>query len=288
MARSSETSDRGSAPAGTVGIEQPVERLRTGGSARPIGVVLATVVVLAALIWQPWGRGTVPRADVSLTDASTSPATVAVVAAGAATPTIPTTPAPSREFEPPGFSRPRRGPEAYVSLVDNEWTVVALIAANGPVSVEEPATQHAPSAQWSPGDPLLVLQQGLNYTVDTTGGPDATCESPDRTRFRTTVQLPAGRVVYLGVTFPGMDPRATVTAQVMQRTGVALKRQPPVIVPLSGRTEGPRYTVPSTGAGGAVLFAAAPLGILPYATYRFDVETPGIAGHRYLYACVGA
>jgi hypothetical protein len=85
-----------------------------------------------------------------------------------------------------------------------------------------------------------------------------------------------------------MDPRATVTAQVIHRTGVALKRQSPVVVPLSGQAKAQRYTVPSTGAGGAVLFAAAPLSILPYATYRFDIQAPGIAGHRYLYACIGA
>ena len=286
MARPSEAADTGTARADRASIEQPVERLRTGGNSRPIIMVVATVAVLATLIWQPWGRKMAPQV-AARTPPQTEPAVAEGVTPSAATP-VSVSPQPVRPSQP----SPPAGPhaETYVSLVDNEWTVVALLAPSGPGSTEEPAIQHVPGSPWSPGDPLLVLQQGLNYTVGpfvSAGARDTTCESPDLTRLRTTVLLPAGRVVYLGVTFPGMDPRATVTAKVMQWTGVALKRQPPVVVPLSGRTEGQRYTVPSTGAGGVVLFAAAPIGILPFATYRFDVETPGISGHRYLYACIG-
>jgi hypothetical protein len=59
-----------------------------------------------------------------------------------------------------------------------------------------------------------------------------------------------------------------------------------VTVRLSGMTEGHRYTVPATGSGGVALFALSPRAILPVAAYRFDIQTPGVTGDRYLYACI--
>ncbi len=48
------------------------------------------------------------------------------------------------------------------------------------------------------------------------------------------------------------------------------------------------YLIPSSGFGGAVLFALDPPVVLPRAAYRFDIESPGTFGHRYLYACLGS
>jgi hypothetical protein len=84
-----------------------------------------------------------------------------------------------------------------------------------------------------------------------------------------------------------MNPRARVTAAILDPAGLALRRVPSLVVLLGGMTEGRLYTVPSSGSGGTVLFAMAQPRILPSSTYRFDVETPGIIGHRYLYACIG-
>ncbi|MBF6605024.1 MAG: hypothetical protein IVW53_05510 [Chloroflexi bacterium] len=284
MAPSSATGDNGTGIVGHVGIEQPLERLRTGGRGRPVGVALAIAAALAALIWQPWGRGYTP-----IVLSPTARTTAAPVAEGAtpvsATRTPDPTPSPS-----PSLSSGAPGSAAYVSLVDNEWTVVALLAPDALVSTEEPSIQHGTGATWSPGGPLLVLQQGLNYTVrplERLGEPGGVCHALGVPRYRAAVQLPAGRVAYLGVTFPGMNPRAHVIAAVLDQAGLALSRVPSLAVLLSGMTQGRRYTVPSAGSGGTVLFAMAPPGILPSATYRFDIETPGIVGHRYLYACIG-
>jgi hypothetical protein len=282
MFRSSTTGDRGTAVADRVGIEQPLERVRAGGTGKPVGVALAIAAALAVLIWQPWGRG---ATSIVPPVAAQTPAVAAAEASASAAPTP--TPRPSRSS-----SLGTAGSAAYVSLVDNEWTVVALLASDAAsmASTEEPSIQHGSGTTWPPGGPLLVLQQGLSYTVQPVEGPgepDVACHAPDGPRYRTAVHLPAGRVAYLGVTFPGMNPRAHVTAAILDPAGPALRRVPSLVVLLGGMTEGWLYTVPSSGSGGTVLFAMAQPRILPSATYRFDVETPGIIGHRYLYACIG-
>jgi hypothetical protein len=177
-----------------------------------------------------------------------------------------------------------------VSLIDNEWTVVALLSADGPASTEEPSIQHG-RGSWSPGDPLLVLQQGLDYAtrpIPSRNGRDTVCTAPGGSRDRLAVHLPTGRVAYLGVTFPGMDPVARVTVSVLDRPGLALPRVTSAVVQIRGLTDGGVYRVPSSGSGAAVLFTSAPPSVLPSAAFQFDVVSPGIPGHRYLYACVGS
>jgi hypothetical protein len=201
-------------------------------------------------------------------------------------------PAPSGAGSAPSDASTDLGAAAtqrYVSLIDNEWTVVAFLSADGPVSTEEPSIQHG-RGSWSPGDPLLVLQQGLDEAtrpIETRTAAGTVCTGSVGSRDRPAVHLPSGRVAYLGVTFPGMDPQARVTASVVGRAGLALSRQASPIVRIRGLETANQYQVPSSGSGGAVLFAMTPPVVLPPATYRFDIESPGISGHRYLYACVG-
>ena len=183
------------------------------------------------------------------------------------------------------------GPRPYVSLVDNEWTVVALLAQDAPASTEQPAIQPASLGPYPPGGPLLVLQQGIRYTVGPVEGPretSLTCHAPVPSRDRTAVHLPSGRVAYLGITFPATIPRASVTADILEFPTLFLRHVSSPVVQLSGMGVGRLYTVPSTGPGGAVLFTMAEPGVLPAATYRFDVDSPGIGGHHYLYACIGS
>ena len=152
-----------------------------------------------------------------------------------------------------------------MSLIDNEWTVVALLSADGPISTEEPSIQHG-RGSWSPGDALLVLQQGLSYATRPLESPkarDAACLAPNDPRLRQAVHLPAGRVAYLGVTFPGMDPRARVTASVLDRTGIALTQVKAPAVRIRGMTEGRTYVVPSSGSGAAVRVSFAPPTLRP-------------------------
>lgn len=273
------------ARAAQAALGQPVQPVLAGGRGRPIGVAVAIAAVLAALVWQPWGRGGPPILPAS-------PSPVAAVATS--------TPPPSPSPSPPESRGPRPsfGPSAsgkagsatYVSLVDNEWTVVAFLAPDATLAADVPWVPGETGAPQAPGGSLLVLQQGLDYSVapiERRGEPDAACQAPDVPRLRVSVHLPAGRVAYLGVTFPGMDPRARVTAAALGRSGVALERLPSLVVPLSGRTDARRYRVPSSGPGGAVVFAMVPPRFLPFATYRFDIVRPGISGHRYLYACIG-
>jgi hypothetical protein len=254
--------------------------LGAGGSRRLVVVVCVVAAGLATLVWQPWGRGSKapgPRA---------SPIAVLV------TPTsVPSPPPTGPGTAPPDVSgHLAEAPvQPYVSLVDNEWTVVALLSADGPVSTEEPSIQHG-RGSWSPGDPLLVLQQGLDEAtrpIETKKAAGTVCTGAIGSRDRPAVHLPGGRVAYLGVTFPGMDPQAQVTASVVGRAGPALSRQASPIVRIRGLQAADQYQVPSSGLGGAVLFAVTPPVVLPPATYRFDIESPGISGHRYLYACVG-
>ena len=282
MARWSEATGGGEHPSpARGGIEQRPERLRSGGTGGPIGLTVAILAILAVLVWQPWGRANLatPPSPAPSTPAIASPPVVAV-----ASPTI----APASE--------PRRAPDGtfiYASLVDNEWTVVALLAPPVRSSTEEPAAQHPAPSAGPPSGPFLVLQQGLLPVSQPIGGtrhPDLACEGSAAARDRTGVPLPAGRVAYLGVTFPGMDPLTRVTPFIHgppSPTRASLGRVQNVVVPLAGLAFGRLYTVPSTGIGGAVLFAPTPPGILPSGTYRFDVGGSGVAGHRYLYACIG-
>ena len=249
--------------------ERQLVRLQPGGGRRAIGVAFLIVALLLVVVWQPWGGR----------DRASSPSTPGPLAGGSAAAQSNPSPAPSATPD---------AIDAYLSLTDNEWTVVALLVADAPVSTEEPATQHAPA--WAPDGPFNVLQQGLRPVVPPTpreGQPEVTCEPTVPPRERSVVTVPAGRVVFLGVTFPGMDPRAEVTASTVDGTGVQLAPVSPLVVRLVGRTDGRRYSVPSTGPGGAILFAMTPPGILPAGAYRFEVTTPTIVGRRLLYACVG-
>ena len=258
------------------GIDQPVQRLRTSGPRRPIAVAVGILAVVLVLVWQPWGR------SPSAARPSDRPTTPVAVAPGSApgSPTAPSSSVPTADGQ---------AIDAYVSLTDNEWTVVALLAPDALSSTEEPSIQHASGATWSPDGPFIVLQQGASYTsspVERPGHPDDPCLGPGNPRYRPAVHLPAGRVAYVGVTFPGMDRRATVTVSVLGRSGIAVHHVSPLVVRLGGMTEGRQYAVPSTGPGGTILFASAPPSVLPPAAYRFEVRDPGIAGRRFLYACI--
>ena len=281
MTRLDGAGDQGAGLGEHAGIELPVERLRTEGSGRPVVLALAIASLLLALVWQPWGRDGSPAPG-----APAQPPTAAPVA------DRPTSPSRAPSPSTPGSSSApvEAGSAEYVSLVDNEWTIVALLAPSAPASTEEPSIQHNGGGAWSPGGPLLVLQQGLSYSVRPVQGPvglKAVCQAPGTPRERMAVPLPAGRVVYLGVTFPQMDQRAHLAAAVLGRSGDPLGRVAPPVVSLSGMSADRPYLIPSSGIGAAALFATTPVGILAPATYQFEIQAPGVTGHRYLYACIG-
>ena len=264
------------AGAGTDAVEHRPERLRPGGSRRPLGLALAIGCLLAALVWQPWGRTTpAPAAIVQRSPAATVPA---------ASPARPPAPPTLR----PGPSVAPGVPVAYVSLVDNEWTVVGLLSSSAAGSTEEPAGQHPAPAGGSGA--LFVLQQGViesSQPIERAGLPDLACHGSEVPRDQRAVFLPAGRVVYLGVTFPAINPAARVSAVDLDAPGARLGHVPSVVVPIAGRTDGQGYFLPSSGPGAVQLFALAPPVSLPSATYRFDVTLPGTTVHRFVYACVG-
>ncbi len=270
MAQPGTTTEHEPGPDKPVPADRPLERLQPGGRRGPVGIALLLVGALVILVWQPWGR-----ADLASATPQPSPVGDRTVVA---------TPIPGAPSSAPDTT----AIGAYVSLTDNEWTVVALLVADAPASTEEPATQHAPA--WAPDGPFHVLQQGLLPVVPPApreGQPEVSCQPTVPPRERAVVTVPAGRVVYLGVTFPGMEPRAEVSASTVDGSGVKLVPVSPLVVRLVGQADDRPYTVPSTGPGGAILFALDPPGILPAGAYRFDVSTPSIAGRRLLYACVG-
>lgn len=271
------------APDTFAGMEQPLERLPAGGPGWPVAAAIAIAATVVVLAWQPWAGGgsavaSYPEPQVSAATGAERP----ISAAPSRTPSPPGTPA-----DPAGAA----GLAAYLSLTDNEWTVVALLSPDPATSTEEPAGQHGTAAAWSSTGPFLVLQQGLSATADPIGGrgeADLVCQTTGGSRDRFAVHLPAGRVAYLGVTFPGMNPATDVTAATVSPLGAHLRRVPSVVVRLQGGTEGQLYRVPSSGSGGAALFATRPARPLPSATYRFDVMAPGTSGPRHLYACIGS
>ncbi len=286
MVRPSATGE-GDRPAGdALGLEEPLQPVRAGGPGRPVALIVVTAAILATLVWQPWGSGG-PRAEPSA--APSAAVAVATSTSTEGTPAPPPSPTPTLRGPRPSFAGGALTSGTYVSLGDNTWSVVALLAPERLAAADQRWRPDATGALQAPGGSLLVLQLGPTYSerpIDRPADPGAVCRTKDTFRDYATAHLPADRVAYLGVTFPGMDPRATVTGVVLDRRGLALKRVPVVTVPLSGMTEGRRYTVPTTGPGGARLFALAPRAIMPVAAYRFDIQMPGVSGHRYLYACI--
>ena len=275
--RSSSPSEPGRPQAGLVAVEHPPERLRSGGSWRPLALATGIVCLLVALVWQPWGTTSAPGpAAVS----RRSPVPIAPVPSAA----VPT-------GSPRGVPLPPTAPGvavAYISLVDNEWTVVGLLSSSVGGSTDEPATQHPAPAGAS--DALLVLQQGViesSEPIEQAGQPDLACHGSAVPRDQRAVFLPAGRVVYLGVTFPGISPAARVSVVDLDARGARLGHVPSVVVPLAGRADGQAFRLPGSGPGAVQLFALAPAASLPSATYRFDVTLPGTTSHRFVYACVG-
>jgi len=246
----------------------------------PIAVAVTIVSVLGLLVWAPWGRDTESRGEASPTvsvlggNASATPSSgVAVRGASAA----------------PSLRAVVAGTLPYRSITDNEWTIVALLTPDAAPSTEEPANPHAAVPAPSAAGPFVVLQQGASVArdpIERPGRVDAGCQAPGGTDGQ-AVRLPAGRVVYVGVTFPGMDPRARVDAVILGRPSVELTRARVVDVELSGMAPDWTYTVPSSGPGGTILFTMTPTTRLPSAPYRFDLSIPGTDGPRFLYACVG-
>ena len=251
----------------------PLERLPARHGV-PVALAVALVSVLAVLVWAPWRESTRPRPTPETARSSASPTagTSPRVTSSAAAP-------------PPVVA----GVGQYTSITDNEWTVVGLLTADRGPSTEEPATQHVELPAPSPAGPFVVLQQGaiaFDRPLERAGHPDLPCDPNAIPRERRAVQLPGGRVVYLGVTYPGMDPAAGVAARVIGRSLIPLVRASSVEVELAGHQPGWRYTIPTTGPGGTILFTMDPTTRLPDEAYRFEVDAPGV-GVRYLYACIG-
>ena len=252
---------------------QPLVRIGAGGSRRPIVGALATLILLAALIWQPWGHNPPPSP-------SSHPAAPSVAAA-----------APQASPEVTAVAQPVNAdaaPAEYISLIDNEWTVVALLspAAAGPA--EEPALPH-PTAIPGSGAPLLVLQQGVlesTKPIERAGKPNLPCTVKTIPRDQRAVSLPADRVLYLGVTFPGINQSAKVIVADLDGASQVLTRVPALVASLSGGPAEASYSLPSSGPGAVVLFALPRGTALPNGAYRIKVDAPG-AGVRYVYACVG-
>jgi hypothetical protein len=272
MMRRANASDAPVDPADHVEMEQPLQALGRGGNRGLMLAVLGVGLAVMVLVWQPWGRA--PSRAETWSASATSAAGVAP--ASAALPSTSTS-----------------GPErtgTYVSLIDHEWTVVALLTTGSGPSTEEPALQHGVASVAAGEQPLLVLQQGLRPLTRPVDGPDeaaTACTAGDLPRDRWVVPLPAGRVVYLGVTVPAMDPDARVTVTRLGRPASDLRRAVSIAVPLAGLTGSRRYTMPISGPGAAILFATSPPSALPPGAYRFDALVPGTAGGRYLYACIG-
>jgi len=261
-----------------VQLEQPVVPLGGGSSRRPVGLAIVVGILLATFVWQPWSGGVRPAA-------SPRPQSSAVVA---------NRPASSAAAGPAATPKPSAGSGTadtadYLSLIDNEWTVVALLSPTVAGPAEEPALPH-PTALPGSGAPLLVLQQGVNFStkpIERPGRPNLPCTAKAVPRLRLAVPLPSDRVLYLGVTYPGMDPAATVTVADLDGPGVELSRVRSLVVSLSGQPIDASYRLPNAGPGAVAMFALPRGTALPKASYRFEIAAPGVA-LRYLYACVGA
>jgi hypothetical protein len=292
MARSSAPGE-GRTAAQPLRVEQPLQPVRAGGPGRPIAVALAIVAFLGALVWRPWGdAGALPASRstpsaVAAAAASATPTALAHPTPGAAAGPTPTPRGPRPSFVPIPSSPPVTA--TYLSLGDNDWSVVALLAPLRLAAAEQPWVPDATGTLQAPGGSLLVLQLGPAYVlrpIDDPDDPGAICRVKPGFRDYAAAHFPADRVAYLGVTFPGMSPKAQVSGVILGRPALVLRRQSAVTVRLSGLTEGRRYRVPTSGTGGATLFALAPRAIMPIGAYRFDIVTPGVSGHRFLYACV--
>ncbi|HEY7937623.1 MAG TPA: hypothetical protein VID26_10910 [Candidatus Limnocylindrales bacterium] len=257
-------------------LEQPVVPLGGGSSRRPVGLAVVVGLLLATLVWQPWSGGLRPAASPGpQSSAAVANRPAASAAAGPAA-----TPRPGAESGTPDTAD-------YLSLIDNEWTVVALLSPTLAGPAEEPALPH-PTALPGSGAPLLVLQQGVNFStkpIERPGHPNLPCTAKAVPRLRLAVPLPSDRVLYLGVTYPGMDPAAAVTVADLDGPNVQLSRVRSLIVSLSGQPIDASYRLPNAGPGAVAMFALPRGTALPKAAYRFEIDAPGV-GRRYLYACV--
>ena len=127
---------------------------------RPIAIALAVGALLGLLIWAPWRPDPAPLPQRS------------AIAAASAEPTTSSSAEAVTASAPPLVAPGTFGTRRYVSITDNEWTVVALLTTAGGTSTEEPAIQHETSSAAADG-PLAVLQQGVDVVA-------APVERPDR------------------------------------------------------------------------------------------------------------
>jgi hypothetical protein len=267
--------------------ERPdLEPVRADGTPRAVATGGLIVAVLAALVWHPWGSTGRPASSPESHQATAiaeAPGPSAIGPTGEPAASVPAGASPT----PLAVDAV---PVTYRSLIDNEWTIVALLTP-GSTASEEPVIPHVPPPPWSADGPFLILQQGLGGASTqrrtTAGGPGGVCSVASPPRARPAIHLPADRVAFLGLTYPGMGPGATITAAVLGASGASIAPVASPIVRLDGVTPPGRYVLPSSGLGAAALFGSTQPGILPTDAYRFEVSLPGVAGPRYLYACIG-
>jgi hypothetical protein len=261
-----------------------LERLPQGRRG-PAAFALVVVSIIVVLVWAPWREDPRSRSAASAqTDRQSPEATFAKTAP---------TPSPAPNSSAPAASSTApviAGRARYESITDNEWTVVALLTPfDGGSSTEEPANQHENWPATTSDGPFVVLQQGVLAARQPVERPDrpATACATSGSRDQAAVHLPQARVVYLGVTFPGMDPQAKVAVSALTSSAQRLTKPRSVAVELAGMRAGWQYTVPTTGPGGTILFTTSPAGPLASGPYRFEIRTPASDSARFVYACIG-
>jgi hypothetical protein len=265
------------------GFQLAPQRLRSGGRRRPGIVALVVVAVLVVLAWRPWASD-----QVAVGPSPGSPAPAIAGFEGLAVPT-PATGGPDGPAPSPAIPAIDSPPASYTAIIEDQWTVVALVSPYTPVSSEEPATQHNREPAWSTIGPFLMLQQGLipvDEPIEQAADPGALCQPTGVARDRNAVPLPAGRVAYVGITVPKTLTRAPVTAAILGGPPGTIALAAAPTVQLAGMDGGRRYVIPSSGPGGAILFGPTTPGPLPAGVYRFEVAGDASVGTSYLYACV--
>jgi hypothetical protein len=245
----------------------------------PASLAVVIMSIVALLIWAPW------RQDPANRTASAAPAGGRASGSALAIrePVRPTS-SPDSSGAPIVAGRAR-----YESITDNEWTVVALLTPSDGGSTDEPANQHENWPATTANGPFVVLQQGVvagGQPVERPARPATACATSG-SRDQAAVHLPRARVVYLGVTFPGMDPRAEVAVSDLTGSATRFTKAGPVVAELAGMRVGWEYTVPTTGPGGTILFVTSPAGLWASGPYRFEVRTPASDSAKFVYACVG-
>ena len=224
MARSSATRDGERPVTDPVRIEQPLQPVRAGGPGRPIALTLTFVGLLARARLAALGRQAAQPAHASPSADRRGPR---IERPGRTERECAGEPAPTARGPRPSVARPVHRQHVLLARrqrLERRGAPGPREAGRGRAAVGRRRDRRARGARRRAARRSSSGRASVSDRSTTRRTRRRCVERRPGFRDYAVAHFPADRVAYLGVTFPGMNPKARVTGVILSRAGPTLKR----------------------------------------------------------------